>query len=38
MRILAIIGGEYGRRHVENIREKGPEIRYAFKHYPDRAG
>jgi len=25
MRILAIISGEYGRRHVENIRSHGPE-------------
>mgnify|MGYP001820551249 CR=1 FL=1 len=24
MRILAIISGEYGRRHVQNIRENGP--------------
>lgn len=24
MRILAIISGEYGRRHIENIREHGP--------------
>ena len=25
MRILAIISGEYGRRHVANIRENGPQ-------------
>ena len=25
MRILAIINGEYGQRHVDNIREHGPE-------------
>ena len=25
MRILAIISGEYGRRHVENIQKHGPE-------------
>jgi hypothetical protein len=25
MRILAIISGEYGQRHVENIRQQGPE-------------
>jgi hypothetical protein len=25
MRILAIISGEYGRRHMQNIRENGPE-------------
>jgi len=25
MRILAIISGEYGRRHVDNIRQNGPE-------------
>jgi len=25
MRILAIISGEYGRRHVQNIRENGPD-------------
>ena len=24
MRILAIISGEYGKRHVVNIREHGP--------------
>ena len=25
MRILAIISGEYGQRHVDNIREHGPQ-------------
>ena len=25
MRILAVVSGEYGRRHVENIRKYGPE-------------
>ena len=25
MRILAVISGDYGTRHVENIRARGPE-------------
>ena len=25
MQILAIISGEYGKRHVANVREKGPD-------------